>query len=122
MNECGHCSELKIKQRRIMAPFFHGTSDCAQPRSNCASYVMDMLVSAAEVCIGDLHRLGCTLREGWGAPSQIRQKRGQDMKSGLENTTIVSNAGLRASLDTHRRCVNPFQKIAWNMCDYVKAL
>ena len=44
------------------------------------------------------------------------------MKSGLENTTIVSNAGLGASLGTHRRCVNPFQKIAQNMCDYVEAL
>ncbi len=65
MNECGHCSESKMKQPWITSQF-HSMS--GQPRSSCASYVIDMLLSAAEVCIGDLHRLGCTLQKGWGPP------------------------------------------------------
>lgn len=40
-----------------------------------------------------------------GPLSQIRQKRGQDMKSGLENTPIVCKMGLRLSVDPHE-CVS----------------
>ncbi len=118
MNERGRCPYLKIKQLWNSCHICGAShcTGCAWPRSNCDSYITNVLLSAAEVCIGDLHRLGCTLHEGWGAPSQIVQKREQDMKSGLENTSIVSNTGLRLSLDTHRRRVNLFQKIHVWLC------
>lgn len=74
LNECGHCSELKIKQHWF-AFQFRGTP--AQPRSSCDSYIIDVLLRAAEVCIRDLHRLGCTLQEGWGPQSNKTKNEGR---------------------------------------------
>lgn len=50
------------------------------------------------MCRGIYIDWGARSEKVGGALSQIRQKRGQDMKSGLENTPIVSKMGPRLSL------------------------
>lgn len=79
MNQCGHCSETT-------------------PQRNCASYVINVLPQLRYVCGIYIDRDA----RFKGAPSQIRQKkRGQGMKSGLENTSIVRTRALGHHLFTH---------------------
>lgn len=57
MNECGHYPELKIKQTSITFQFYgmSGYTGSSQLDCMCASYVIDVPLTAAEVCLGDLY-------------------------------------------------------------------